>query len=62
MKYANYDPTDNYSQQYKWIGTDSDKFQKMGTYAAQFKVKYSDHFEKVHENKVRLQQAQQLGT
>ena len=57
VKYVNYNPNDTYGQQYQWIGTDCDKFQKSGATSNQYKIKFSEHFEKQHEKKIQAQQA-----
>lgn len=60
VKYLNYNPNDNYNQgsQIAWMGCDSDKLQPAGTYKAQYRVKFADHFETAHEQRVRQAQQQ----
>lgn len=57
VKYLSYNPSDTYNVQFQWIGTDSDKLQKLGMTSIQYKAKYIEYYETLHDQKMRAQQA-----
>jgi len=62
VRFLNFNQSEGYGNQNntQWIGCDTDKLQPNGTWSNQLRAKYTEHFEKVHEAKLR--QSQTAGT